>query len=149
MKLPISYALVASVLVQVLCQFTKFIAYSIIDRKIEFKYLVTAGGMPSSHSAFVTSLTVSIALYSGVQSELFAISFVFAAIIIYDAFRLRGTVQTHSLLIKKLFQDLEKDPGRKIPEMVGHSIPEIVVGIITGSVFAVGVFFLISNLVKL
>jgi acid phosphatase family membrane protein YuiD len=147
MKWPISYALTASVLVQVLCQFTKFIVYSIIDRKISLKYAFTAGGMPSSHSAFVTSLTVSIGLYSGVNSELFAIAFVFAAIIIYDAFRLRGTVQTHSKLIKKLYQDLGKEPDVEIPEMVGHSIPEIVVGIIAGAVFAVGVYLLLGKLI--
>ncbi|MBN1409279.1 MAG: divergent PAP2 family protein [Spirochaetales bacterium] len=147
MKWPINYALTASVLVQVLCQITKLIIYSIVDKKFRIKYLFTAGGMPSSHSAFVTSLTVSVGLYSGVSSEFFAIAFVFAAVIIYDAFRLRGTVQIHSRVIKKLLQDLGREHDEEIPEMVGHSIPEIIVGIIAGSAFAVLVYFLLGKLI--
>jgi acid phosphatase family membrane protein YuiD len=142
--LPISYSLAAAVIVQLLCQLTKFIFYSVRDKALKFKYLFTAGGMPSSHSAFVTALLVSIGLRNGIQSELFAIAFVFASIIIYDAYRLRGTVQQHSKAIEKLFELLPKGKRIEVEQMVGHSIPEVLAGIITGTVFAIAVYLVLG-----
>ena len=140
-----SYSLIAAVVVQGLCQVTKLVYYSIRDRSFKLSYLFSAGGMPSSHSAFVTALTTSIALRNGLKSELFAIAFVLSAITVYDAYRLRGTVQAHSKLLQKLKNLLPETKDTEINEMVGHSIPEVVAGIITGLVFAIGVFFLIGK----
>ncbi len=142
--LPISYSLAAAVIVQVLCQLTKFVFYSVRDKALKPKYLFTAGGMPSSHSAFVTALMVSIGLRNGMQSELFAVAFVFASIIIYDAYRLRGTVEQHSKTIVKLQGLLPASERAEIEQMVGHSIPEIIAGIVTGAVFAVCVYLLLG-----
>ena len=139
-----SYSLIAAAIIQVLCQLTKLIFYSIKDRRFTFRYLFSAGGMPSSHSAFVTALTTSIALRNGLDSELFAIAFVFSAIIIYDAYRLRGTVQTHSKVLQELKKQSPAVAKIEINEMVGHSIPEIIAGIITGALFAVAVFLVIG-----
>jgi acid phosphatase family membrane protein YuiD len=144
-QLPISYSLVAAMIVQVLCQLTKFVFYSLKDKALTFKYLFTAGGMPSSHSAFVTALTVSIGLRNGISSELFAAAFVFSVIIIYDAYRLRGTVQGHSRIIAKLQSLLPKKDRENVEMMVGHTIPEIAAGIIVGAIFAIAVFFLIGR----
>ncbi|MBN2440942.1 MAG: divergent PAP2 family protein, partial [Spirochaetales bacterium] len=134
--IPLSISLISAVIVQVLCQITKFISYSLRDKALGTKYLFTAGGMPSSHSAFVTALSVSIGLWNGFQTDLFAVSCVFAAIIIYDAYRLRGTVQTHSRIIKKLMILLPEQDHEEVEEMVGHTIPEIIAGILTGGIFA-------------
>jgi uncharacterized protein len=143
--LPISYSLAAAVIVQVLCQITKLIFYSIRDKGLRIKYLFTAGGMPSSHSAFVSALATSIGLRNGIRSELFAVAFVFAAIIIYDAYRLRGTVQTHSKIIERLQKLLPKKKRIEVELMVGHSIPEIIAGIVVGVVFSVGVYLLLGS----
>ena len=59
-------------------QVFKFLADAIIHRKFNFKRLVETGGMPSSHSAVVTSLMTLIALNYGIDSPYFALSFVFA-----------------------------------------------------------------------
>ncbi|MBN1699052.1 MAG: divergent PAP2 family protein [Spirochaetales bacterium] len=141
---PFSNSLFSAVAVQVLCQIFKFIVYSIKEKRIMVKYLHTAGGMPSSHSAFVTALCISIGLYNGFSSEFFAISFVFAAIIIYDAYRLRGTVQSHSRIIQKLVRLLPDGEKEDVELMVGHTVPEIAAGIITGAIFAVGIFLIFS-----
>jgi len=101
--------------------------------------------MPSSHSAFVTALTTSVALRNGLGSELFAICFVFSAIIVYDAYRLRGTVQIHSQILQGLKKHVPGMEDKEIPQMVGHSIPEIVAGIITGAVFALCVYWIIGR----
>lgn len=129
------YSLLTAITVQPLCQLFKLVYYSIRDKRFSPKYLVTAGGAPSSHSAFVTSLSVSVGLQKGFLSDIFAVSFVFSAIVIYDAYRLRGAVQNHAVTLNEML--LSRDPGaKKLSEMVGHSIPEIVVGILVGSLGA-------------
>lgn len=122
---------------------SKFISYSVRDKALNIKYLFTAGGMPSSHSAFVTALSVSIGLWNGFQSDLFAVSFVFSAVIIYDAFRLRGTVQKHSRILNKFMKLLPEKEQEHVEEMVGHSMPEIIAGVIFGAIIAGAVFLVI------
>ena len=122
--------LITAVAVQISCQLFKFALYSIRDRRIRPHYLVTAGGIPSAHSAFVTAVTVAIALRNGLSSDLFAVSFVFSAIVIYDAFRLRGHVQRHAELLNK--HVLKAAGAEEVSEMVGHSLVEIAVGVLWG-----------------
>jgi len=126
--------LVTAVAVQVFCQLFKLVYYSARDRKLTLAYLVTAGGIPSAHSAFVTALGVAIGLRNGFDSDVFAITFVFGAIVVYDAYRLRGHVQRHAQVIN---ERILRPAGEKpLSEMVGHSIPEIVTGIVFGGVSA-------------
>ena len=137
-------SLLIAVGVQVLCQLFKVVLYSLRDRRFSPRYFVTAGGMPSAHSAFVTALTTAVAVRSGIDSDLFAVSFVFAAIVAYDAFRLRGHVQEHAKRINRLQAEVAamnagsagasaQPPGpRPVSEMVGHSLSEIAAGIVFG-----------------
>jgi hypothetical protein len=112
------------------CQLIKFVLYSIRDRKLSPHYFVTAGGIPSAHTAFVTALCVAVGIRHGIASDLFAISCVFSAIVIYDAFRLRGHVQKHAKLINKhVLASTDEEP---VSEMVGHSIGEIAAGVAVG-----------------
>jgi hypothetical protein len=132
-------ALITAFLVQPACQLFKVIYYSIVDRRLRLNYLITPGGMPSSHSAFVTSLTVAVGMNSGFFSDIFAVSAVFAAIVIYDAWRLRGTVQEQSKVINRLTKKFELKSKTKLPEMVGHDPCEILAGVVVGAAAAVGI----------
>ncbi len=132
--------LASAVVVQVACQAFKVVLYSIRDRRLDLSYFVSAGGMPSAHSAFVTALSVSVGLWDGFGSDLFAVSCVFSLIIVYDAFRLRGTVQHHARVLKKLAALHPEVEAGELTEMVGHSLAEIAAGIIVGGGFAVLVF---------
>jgi hypothetical protein len=134
--------LVTAIVVQVSCQVFKFILYSARDRAVEFKYLVTAGGIPSAHSAFVTALTVAIAIRNGVDSDLFAVSFVFSAIVIYDAYRLRGHVQRHAEVINA--EIIRPAGGEAMSEMVGHSLVEIATGVLYGGAVSALVTLLLT-----
>ncbi len=66
-------------------QFIKVILVLAFDKKLDFRRFVGSGGMPSSHSAFVVSLATYIALESGFQSSEFAVCFVLAFVVMYDA----------------------------------------------------------------
>ncbi|MFO8065811.1 MAG: divergent PAP2 family protein [Spirochaetota bacterium] len=138
--LPVAVPLIVAVIAQLLCQIFKVVAYSIRDRALSLHYFTTAGGMPSAHAAFVTALTVAVGLSRGFDSELFAVSFVFSAIIVYDAYRLRGHVEQQAKVLNRLQQRLRDrlDPSdqARLSEMVGHSVPEILAGMIFGGGFA-------------
>ena len=145
MLLPAASLLIA-LGVQVLCQLFKVVIYSIRDRRLAPRYFVTAGGMPSAHSAFVTALTTAVGMRNGIDSDLFAVSFVFAAIVAYDAYRLRGHVQEHAKRINALQKQVRTPesgpapPAREpVSEMVGHSLAEIAAGIVFGVVGTVAV----------
>ncbi len=146
----LSPSLVSAVVVQLLCQLFKVIWYSLRDGRLRFGYLFTAGGMPSAHSAFVTALTVSLGLRHGLGSDLFGLSVVFSLIIIYDSIRLRGTVQLHARLLQDLLNrrpapqpgapeaggGAAAQPPVEVPQMVGHTLPEVIAGILAGGGFA-------------
>jgi len=135
------FSLLIAVAVQITCQLFKFVYYSIRAGRVDPHYLVTAGGIPSAHTAFVTALTVSIGIRSGFVSDVFAVAAVFSAIVIYDAYRLRGHVQSHAKVLNQLI------PAGSPPlsEMVGHSIPEIVAGLLFGGILSAGVTLLIGQ----
>ncbi len=141
----LSASLLTAVVTQVLCQLFKVIWYSAREGRLRPGYLVSAGGMPSAHSAFVTALTVSLGLRHGLDSDLFGLSVVFSLIVIYDSIRLRGTVQLHSRLLRGL---LQRSPGPEpveVPLMVGHTLPEVLAGVLAGGVFS-GLVWLVFRL---
>jgi len=126
--------LLTAVAVQVFCQLFKLGFYSVRDGRLRLAYLVTAGGIPSAHSAFVTALSVAIGLRNGFASDLFALSFVFSAIVVYDAYRLRGHVQRHAVIINERVLEPAGEPP--VSEMVGHSLAEIATGVLLGGAIA-------------
>ena len=95
------------------------------------------GGMPSSHTAFVTSLVTIMGFTQGVNSSVFAISFVLAILTIRDAMGLRRYLGNNSkvinLLVKKL-PDKDEIEFPHIEERLGHTPLQVLVGIVLGVV---------------
>lgn len=89
--------------------------------------LFRTGGMPSSHSAFVTSLLIIVERKTGVHSVEFAISFVFAAVVWFDAVSLRREVGLQAEMLNRL------QHWQHFTERVGHSIKEVIAGIVFGT----------------
>ncbi|PAE24477.1 divergent PAP2 family protein [Bacillus sp. 7894-2] len=101
------------------------------------------GGMPSSHSAGVSSLTTFIALKRGVPTVDFALSLVYGLIVMYDAQGIRRqtgelTLKVNSLgeLVDKIHKDetvkFEEEGPKKLKEMLGHQPAEVLGGAILG-----------------
>lgn len=131
--LPVS--LLIALLVQVSCQTFKVLLYSLIEGRAAVDYFVSAGGFPSSHSAFVTALTAAVALRSGIASEITAVAAVFSIIVIYDSYRLRGQVEAQARVLNRI---LKRDYPQEaaVSERVGHTLPEIASGILFGAAVA-------------
>ncbi|NNM67780.1 MAG: divergent PAP2 family protein [Spirochaetales bacterium] len=123
--------------VQVISQVFKFLQRSILEKRLSWRNLVTFGGMPSAHSAFVTALATAIAVYAGLGSDLFGLSAVFGAIVIFDAYKLRGNVEKQAKILNRVqAQVLLPQDRLVINEHVGHTFPEIVAGIVFALVLA-------------
>lgn len=88
--------------------------------------LFQSGGMPSTHSAFVTSLLVLVQHTSGVESIEFAIAFTFASIVWYDAFHSRKAIGEQAEILNRLQR------WKHLKVRLGHSFKEVVGGILFG-----------------
>ena len=109
-------------------------AQFIVDRLetgLWHRRLFAHGGIPSRHSAFITSLLVVVGRGAGFSSTEFAIAMVFAGIVWYDAVVVRRTVAKQGKALNSL-QDLYE-----FSEEVGHSLFEVVMGIVFGLVLTV------------
>ncbi len=129
----ISDTLLVAVAAQLTGQLIKVVLHSVRTRSLQWHYFVNAGGFPSAHSAFSTALLVGIAFRSGLDSDLFAVAAVFSAIVIYDAYRLRGAVQNQAKMLNKILRE-RGEP--EVSELSGHSLAEIIVGVILGATIA-------------
>lgn len=76
-------------------------------RPINLYTIFTSGGMPSSHSSFVSSLTITVGLKYSFNSDLFAIVTVFALIVTYDASGVRRAVGLQANVLNNLIKHLE------------------------------------------
>ena len=104
-------------------------------QKFHINDLIVTGSMPSSHSALVTSLAISVYLTEGLSS-IFILSAAFAVVVIRDAFGVRRTAGEEG----KLLNELIKITKLKIPNLhyaLGHKPKEVLVGAITGILVAV------------
>ena len=104
-------------------------------RRWDWSLLLRAGGMPSSHSALVASLTHAIGLYIGFGSSQFALSFVLAMIVIYDATGIRRQAGKHAEIINAIVNDLASGHAlqqEKLREVLGHTPLEALAGTLMG-----------------
>ncbi len=111
----------------------KFIINSFICRRLAFD-LVGYGGMPSNHSAIISSIAALIAFKEGFDSPLFGLAIANAFIIMLDANSLRRQVGKQAKAINILL--IEDAHFEKLRERMGHSMSEVIAGIIVGTLVA-------------
>jgi acid phosphatase family membrane protein YuiD len=118
----------------------KIIIIFIKDKRLDFKKIYGSGGMPSSHSATVTSLAMAVAKSEGFASTSFAIAFMFAFIVMYDAAGVRRAAGEQAKILNQLVNNLyEQKPvyvTKKLKELIGHTPLEVVVGGLLGILIA-------------
>ena len=129
----------------ILAQLIKSITNAVRGRKFSWKYLIYGvGGMPSSHTAAVIFLTVSLFLIEGLSS-LFVVSFVFSLLVIRDAVGVRHAVGEQAKIINELEDAIWK--GKKsrlvhLKELMGHTPTEVAAGIALGTAIAFLIVYL-------
>lgn len=115
-------------------QVFKLVSDTVINRKINFKRFVETGGMPSSHSAVVTSLMTAVGLSEGFDSPIFAVAFVFSFIVMYDAAGVRLAAGKQAKILNQLINSnqVKVDTNEKLKELLGHTPIQVFVGAIYG-----------------
>ena len=118
-------------------QLFKLIYDLVTTKKFNFKRIIGAGGMPSSHSAVVASLATLIGREEGVGTPLFALAFIFALVVMYDACGVRRAAGKQAALLNKLIET----PGltgvqvsERLVEVLGHTPVQVFVGALIGVV---------------
>ncbi|TVR89799.1 MAG: divergent PAP2 family protein [Trueperaceae bacterium] len=134
-NLPLISAVTATLAAQVL----KVILVLLTERRWAFDRMLETGGMPSSHSATVTALAITIGMVEGFDSTIFALAIVFAGIVMYDASGIRRAAGMHAQLINDLVQELAHlfDEGFQptaLKTLLGHTYPQVIVGSVLGGV---------------
>lgn len=107
----------------------KFGINSLRHGKLAFG-LIGYGGLPSNHSAIVSSMATLIALRDGIQHPAFGVALTLAFIVILDAASLRRQVGRQAQAINRLAQ--QDETHIPLRERMGHSRLEIAAGIAVG-----------------
>jgi len=131
--------LMASLLSWIVAQALKVVFYYIKHRKFDISKFFSSGSMPSSHSAFVTALVVSVGIIDGVGTTAFAISVVSATVVMYDASGVRLAAGKQAKLLNQIVVDFYKERSvktEKLKELLGHTPLEVFVGSFLGAVIA-------------
>lgn len=146
--------LIAALIGILLAQFIKIPVTFFFTRKLDWTLMTSTGSMPSSHSAAVTSLTTAIAFENGLDSPLFAVSAIFAVIVMFDATGIRYQAGQQAVIINQMRIDFQtflheakgwqaKDEEQKIQELktlLGHKPSEVFVGALLGIFISVIIY---------
>jgi hypothetical protein len=120
-------------------QLLKVIIHSLQERHLNLRCMVSAGGMPSAHSALVCALATAVAIVYGIGSGIFAVSAILAAIVMYDAVSVRQTVDKQSTVLSHLIVNFPKTQlefEHLLQQLVGHTRFQVIVGAMLGILLA-------------
>lgn len=140
-----NYTLIVPIIAWAISQVLKTITYLIVEKKLDMKRIVSDGGMPSAHSATVISLMIMCGWSQGFGSPLFAVSMIFAVVVMRDAVGVRREAGKQAASIKELASTINKaflDKNAEIRTenlkvLVGHTPLQVVFGALVGAVVAI------------
>ncbi len=124
-----------------LAQILKTLVALFQGKGLDFRYLFSSGGMPSSHSTIVTALATTAGMVEGFDSAVFAITAILASIVLYDAAGVRQAVSQQATVLNRIVREIRlREPLTKIEadlrELIGHTPFQVVVGALLGVFFA-------------
>ncbi len=135
-------------------QFVKIPIHYLVTKKIDWKLFTSTGGMPSSHSAAVTSLCTAIAFEAGLDSPLFAVATIFAVIVMFDATGVRFQAGQQAIIINQLRIDFQlfvdqtkgwahkknEEKMKELKTLLGHKPMEVFMGALTGILISIIIY---------
>jgi acid phosphatase family membrane protein YuiD len=146
----LSYPIIAALLGMLIAQFVKIPIHLLTSGELKWNLMFSTGGMPSSHTATIISLTTAIGLTSGLQSNDFAIAAIVSLIVMHDAMGVRRHAGYHAAVLNTLLADfnllietlknpnLKKTASRdKLKELLGHQPAEVFFGAVTGVIVGI------------
>ncbi len=131
--------LVVSVVAWLIAQLSKVLIDLVRDRRFTVRTLAAAGGMPSSHAATVVALATRVGIDSGLSSVDFALAFIFATVVMYDAAGVRRAVSVQARILNRMLTEVleaQQFNERRLRELIGHTPFEVFVGALIGALTA-------------
>ena len=120
-----------------IAQLIKVLTVLIKYKKFDFRRFVGAGGMPSSHSALIMSITTAAGEIEGYSSLTFAFCLVVALIVMYDAAGVRRAAGKQAKVLNRVLEEMENNDLKfeeRLKELLGHTPIEVFAGAVLGIV---------------
>ena len=134
-------ALVIPISAWAIAQLTKTSIALLQGKGLDFRYLVSSGGMPSAHSALVTSWATTVGMTQGFGSTVLGITVILALIVMYDAAGVRQSVSQQSVVLNRIVRELRlrhsiTNLEADMRELLGHTPFQVIVGAFSGFALA-------------
>ncbi|MBX2860482.1 MAG: divergent PAP2 family protein [Vampirovibrio sp.] len=133
--------LISAGIAMFIAQAFKVVTHYIFHKTLNYKLMVETGGMPSSHSAFMMAMAISVGELKGYESVMFAVALSVAVVVMYDAAGVRRAAGRMAGILNQISEDFYTHHPEKLPErlreLLGHTPTEVVVGGILGAVTAI------------
>lgn len=128
-----------------IAQVLKVIINAVVYKKLDITRLFGDGGMPSGHSATVSSLACITGLVYGANSFEFAVTAIVAIIVCHDATNVRLETGKQSMVLNEIIKSMDimfshEVAEVKLKEMVGHTPFQVLAGITLGILDAIVVY---------
>ncbi|CAA6660079.1 unnamed protein product [Spirodela intermedia] len=131
-----NYPLFSAILAFAIAQSTKIFTTRCKEGRWDAKQLIASGGMPSSHSATVTALAISVGLQDGFGGSIFATAAIFACIVMHDAFGVRLHAGKQAEVLNQIVYELPPEhplaETRPLRELLGHTPLQVIAGGLLG-----------------
>lgn len=119
-------------------QVAKVLLEMLLHRRWRPELLFSNGGMPSSHTATVTTLALAVGRIDGYESSIFSLVLVFSLFVVFEATGLRQEIGKQAQLLNELMDSAlhgERVDGRRLRELVGHTWVEVAGGLVFGAIY--------------
>jgi len=129
----------------IVAQIIKVLIGVVKERRFNFRWFIGTGGFPSSHASGVSSLATAVAIVSGVDSILFAITLIFTLIVLFDAQGVRRSTGQQAEILNKMLDDIywrKKLDENRLKELIGHTPIQVISGVILGVSIALICYYL-------
>ena len=108
--------------------------------RFDVRWFLGTGGMPSAHSAGVSSLAVGVGLRVGFETALFAVALMLALVTMFDAQGVRRAAGRQAIVLNQIVDEIYargEISQQKVMELLGHTPVEVLVGALIGCFMAV------------
>jgi hypothetical protein len=130
-----NHTLEAALLAWLIAQITKVVLVLWEEKRWDLTRMIGSGGMPSSHSALIVAMAISVGKYEGLGSTAFAIAASIAMVVMYDAANVRREAGRQAELLNRIVLDIYRDnhlDQEKLKELLGHTPVEVAAGALLG-----------------
>ncbi|MDO5133957.1 MAG: divergent PAP2 family protein [Eubacteriales bacterium] len=134
--------LITGVAAWAISQILKILVHLFVTREFVLERLFGDGGMPSSHSATVTSVAVATGFVCGWDSPVFAVAAIMAIVVMHDAMGVRLETGKQAKAINEIIEHLlsadavDLSHDKLLKELVGHTPIQVAAGFILGIIVA-------------